>query len=190
MRLGMDEGTVAAKRGQLYRLGIEYGGLSDRLLQQWLDKLGPFTVDQVRTAVDRILEDPSREFRPRIGQILANLPVRRDDPNSIDARIKRGEAFLWNWSTGDCLGDIFCIPLDKRLREAEFALRLYPPCQREKHWFQSKIKPMILHFDPKAFEREADRLKSRGGNAAASTSGPVGNSEGDGFGNLLFEALG
>lgn len=148
----MSETDRGQRSTQLQRLGAEYGNLTDRKLQQWLDMTDHATPEQLEKAVDRILRDPEREHLPRIGQILAHLPQR-------PGKAKRW--VVWDWLGLEIIGDLDEIPMERREREAVFALRLFPESCRNTTWFQRRAKPMILRFDPLAFQKESERQAAR-----------------------------
>lgn len=133
---------------QLIRLGTEYGNLTDRKLQQWLDMTDHATPAHLEKAVDKILRDPEREHLPRIGAILANLPPRPG---------KERKFALWCWMSLTITGNIDEVPFAAREREAAFALRMFHPSLRGSMWFHDRARPMILAFDPLAFEKESER---------------------------------
>lgn len=148
----MSDTSRGERATQLVRLGTEYGNLTDRKLQQWLDMTDHATPEQLERAVDRILRDAEREHLPRIGHILSHLPPRPG----------RAKAFAhWCWLSFTIEGDLARVAPETREREAAFALRMFPEPWRGTGWWHERARPMILAFDPQAFDKEAARRGAR-----------------------------
>lgn len=155
----MSASDRADKIAELKRLGVEYDGQSTARVQQWADELEFATVEQVRKAVQKCLDDPERKYLPRIGELKSFIPRPAcENPDSLDGKINSGHAVIWSWDTATITGSLDCLTNERREREAAFALLLFHPSRRDSGYFQRIVKPMILKFDLKAFEHETDRL--------------------------------
>jgi len=131
---------------ELIRLGTEYGNLTDRKIDLWLDMMGEVEPAVLRRAVEKLLKNPERQHLPRIGELLALLPDRSD----------QRPVYFWNIDGHHNLDPERMSP-DDRQRIAAYTLRCTHPSLRERRWFETQVKPFVLLMDPQAFDKELER---------------------------------